>query len=54
MPKESKPIPLGEQTREVAVREDDGKTELVLIDHEGRQEVVPVQMVPKAPAKRAA
>ena len=53
MSKESKPIPLGEQTREVSVRETDGRIELVLIDHEERQEGVPIVMQP-TPAKRAA
>jgi hypothetical protein len=52
---ESKPIPTGEQTQEVAVRLiDGGQVELVLVDHEGRREVVPVALQPVACAKRAA
>ena len=54
MSKESQAIPIDENTREVKMREQDGQTSLVLVDHAGRKEVVPVVLAPKAQARRAA
>jgi hypothetical protein len=42
----SKRIPLGEHTEEVRVRITNGKVEIVLIDHSGSVQSVPVQMEP--------
>ena len=54
MSKESQTVPIGEQTREVKVREVNGQTVLVLVDHEGREDAVPVRLADKPLAKRAA
>ena len=54
MSKESQAVPIDENTREVKMREQDGQTSLVLVDHTGREEVVPVVLVPKTQTKRAA
>jgi hypothetical protein len=47
-------IPLGEHTEEVRVRIVDGKVELVLIDHSGEVESVPVRMEPETERRAAA
>jgi hypothetical protein len=53
MSQESQRIPIDEKTEEIAVRITDGNAALVLVDHEGREEVVSVRMQPQ-PAKVAA
>jgi hypothetical protein len=52
---ESVPIPTTDSTREVAVLLDGDRIALVLTDHEGHRDVVPVLTVPaKASERRAA
>jgi hypothetical protein len=43
-----------DDTEEIAVRVVDGRTELVLIDHEGREDVVPVRMLERQVVRPAA
>lgn len=54
MTKESQRIPLDERTREVVLREVDGKHELVLVDHAGREETVAVRLRETQMGRRAA
>ena len=53
MSKESQLVPVGEHM--IKIRQDEaGKTELVIVDHADREDVVPVQMTPRPLARRAA
>lgn len=54
MGKVSKRIPIGEHTEEVRVRIIDGKVELVLIDHDGTVQSVPVRMETETERRAAA
>ena len=44
MTRESLRIPIDDRIREVALRDVDGQHELVLVDHAGREETVPVRL----------
>jgi hypothetical protein len=44
MIRESQRIPVDDWTREVVVREVDGKHEVVLVSHSGHEDAVPVRL----------
>jgi hypothetical protein len=55
MTRQSQRIPVDEWTREVSVREVDGAHVLVMVDHAGNEETVPVRLreVPQTSAVTA-
>jgi hypothetical protein len=54
MCQKSQRIPIDDDTEEVRVKSHDGRVELVLVDHAGREQVVQVALRPVTCDQRAA